>query len=201
MSLDPIVACIHDHLASLPEDRRRTLAQATTLRARSLGLTVLRGQRDLDIPLTLTPEIVDGATLSKRGRDARAVLAQETRTDQARHLFAHFGPLEQRCLENWERAKHVTIARVDWFIDAAGCHHALELNAIIPAMTAYFDAAASAWIETMGAHVGLDHATISRLLHQNGSNTEELLASIVARSGRHPKECSSLAILHRRMAV
>ncbi len=196
----------HRTLARLPEARRRALALAATLRARELGLVVLRAEA-MDIPLTLTPEAVDASVLAERGRDAKAVLSavaagarwvlsQGLETPLARLLFAHFGPLETACLANWRDADDVTIARVDWFVDGAGRHHALELNATIPAMEAYSDAAARAWIESVGAAAALPSERIAALVAKNGSNAEELRASIVAHSP-HRTGTPSMVILHR----
>lgn len=204
----PAVTPIEAHLRRLPEPQRRRLAREATLRARERGLVVLREQGPIDIPLTLTPEVVEPAVLRERAADARAVLdgivavagailREGLDAPRARALFSHFGPLERRCLEHWRAAEDVTIARVDWFVDAAGNHRALELNATIPAMEAYSDAAARAWIETMGAEAGLGAERIARLVERNGSNAEELRASIVAHSGRPPEPPPSIAILHR----
>jgi hypothetical protein len=86
---------------------------------------------------------------------------------------------------------------VDWFVDAAGRHRALELNATIPAMQAYSDAAAKAWIETLGTHAGLGPGEVGRLVARNGSNAEALRRSILARGGFAPDALPSIAIIHR----
>jgi hypothetical protein len=195
-------------LGGMTEGTLGALAEAATLRARSLGLAVVRQAGDVDIPLTLTPEIIDPAVVQRRARDAsailtsvvkaaRAVLSQGVEGRWARELFGHFGPLEAACLKNWEAAEDVTIARVDWFIDGAGQHHALELNATIPAMEAYSDAAARAWIETIGKLAGLDPTTIEGLIRENGSNAEELRRSILAHGGYGAENKPSIAIIHR----
>lgn len=208
MPTDPLAATFARALQALPEPRRRELAREATRRARELGLVVLRAHGDVDIPLTLTPELVSGATLRTRARDARAVLdavvsaarvtlSAGVDSPRARLLFSHFAPLETRCLANWRLAEEVTIARVDWFVDAAGHHRALELNATIPAMEAYSDAAARAWVESVGAFAGLGAERLARLVAANGSNAEELRASIVAHSGRDEGARPSVAVLHR----
>lgn len=195
-------------LNSLSDATRRDLARRSTLRARELGLAVVRATGDVDIPLTLSPEIIDSAAVRERAKDARhilnavvktgrAVLSQGVDGPSARMLFGHFGPLETACLHHWERAEDVTIARVDWFIDAAGQHFALELNATIPAMEAYSDAAARAWIETIGSFAGLSASATEQLIAANGSNAEELRQSIVTHSGRNLMERPSIAIIHR----
>jgi hypothetical protein len=195
-------------LETLPAESRRDLARLATGRARALGLAVVLAEGDVDIPLTLTPEVIDPATTAQRASDARqvltsvikaarAVLSQGVDSPGARKLFGHFGPLETAGLARWREAEDVTIARVDWFIDADGRHHALELNATIPAMEAYSDAAARAWIETMAELATTDGAATERLVAANGSNAEELRRSIVAHAGRADAERPSIAIVHR----
>lgn len=204
----PLFDRLAQRLDALAPDARRALARQATLRARELGLVVIRPVGDVDIPLTLSPELVEPATADERGRDAANLLGAVLKTARvvfaggidgarARTLFAHFGPLESRCLAQWQAAEDVTIARVDWFLDAAGRHRALELNATIPAMEAYSDAAARAWIETVGAYAGLGAEAIAGLVERNGSNAEELRRSIVAHAGLAPEARPFIAIVHR----
>jgi hypothetical protein len=199
---------IAEALLRLPAGARRQLAQDATRRARAHGLVVVREAGDVDIPLTLTPETLTSSTATERGRDARAVLdgvlaaarcVFGTGLDSplARRLFGHFGPLETQALTRWREAGTVSIARVDWFVDGAGRHRALELNATIPAMQAYSDAAARAWIEALGAQAGLGDAEVDRLVVQNGSNAEALRRSLLARGGFKPGSTPSIAIVHR----
>lgn len=197
----------HQRVAALAPDVRQRLARAATRRARAAGLAVLREAGDVDIPLTLTPELVTREIEAQRARDAAAVLRAVVRaasvvlregTDSARArlLFGQFVPIERAGLELWREAEDVTIARVDWFLDAAGAHHALELNATIPAMEGYSDAAADAWLETVAEEAGLDAADRARLVERNGSNAEELRRSIVAHA-RTQAATPTIAILHR----
>lgn len=204
-ALDRLDSAFRAALAALSADARRQLADSATRRARALGLCVLRDAGEVDIPLALTPELVDEATERQRARDAAAVLAGVVKTArrvlahgptsaEAATLFRHFGPLEMKALEH--AAEDVTIARVDWFLDERGAHRALELNATIPAMEAYSDAAARAWIETIGEAAGLDRARIERLAAENGSNSDELLASLLAHSDG-ARAGARIAIVHR----
>jgi hypothetical protein len=195
-------------LGRLPADKRQALARRIMERARALGLVVVRSTGDVDIPVTLTPEVVEASAIEQRAADAadivlgvirtvRAVLSQGFDTPRAKMLFGHFSPFELRCLSDWRQSEDVTIARVDWFIEASGAHRALELNATIPAMEAYSDAAARAWIETVGAEAGLSKAAIEALIQLNGSNAEELRRSIVAHGKFDSDARPSIAILHR----
>lgn len=193
------------------DEEQRALGRRLVARASELGLVLARPEGDWPIPVSLTPEIVTRADEQRRAHDAqrllssvikvaRSILSKGADHGLARTLFGHFGPLEARCLRQWQTAEDVTIARVDWFLESDGRHRALELNATIPAMEAYSDAAARSWIEVLGAAAGLEPARLAELAASNGSNSEELRASIVAHAAalgvaREPPP--SIAILHR----
>lgn len=206
--LPALSASLARHLESLPVERKRALGERLTRRARSLGLEVVRDARPVDIATTLTPDLVSRSVAETRGRDAAAVLEGVVLTARrvlgepaeqalAEQLFGHFGPLEKAGLARWREAEDVTIARVDWFVDADGRHRALELNATIPAMQAYSDAAAIAWLETLGAEAGLTSERIRHLAERNGSNADALRRSIVAH-GESTRPHPSIAIVHRK---
>jgi hypothetical protein len=209
MTANSLVQQWHRRLAVLEPEERQRLALAATLKARAAGLAVLREVGDVDIPLTLTPEIVTRETEATRAQDAAAilravvraahlVLSEGTDSPRARLLFANFGPTERAGLELWREAEDCTIARVDWFLDVAGAHHALELNATIPAMEGYSDAAANAWLEAIGEVAGLSAEARAELVARNGSNAEELRRSIVAHAKDVPAgRPASIAIVHR----
>ncbi len=199
---------ILDWLRTRSKAERSALARAATSRARELGLVFLRPDGAFDIPLALSPVVTSEADLARRALDAHALLGAVVKA--ARHLldgsageertavvFRHLGPLERSCLAKGPAAEDVTIARVDWFLDAAGGHHALELNATIPAMQTYSDAAQRAFLLTLGEAARLSPETVERLVAANGSNQEDLRRSIVAHAGladdRHP----SIALVHR----
>jgi hypothetical protein len=180
-------------LDALPAHHLRELSIQASARARELGLAVVTAGGDVPIPITLSPEVVDSEALATRARDAarvlsavvkaaRVVLSPGVDSPRARMLFGHFGPLEQECLHQWRKAEDVTIARIDWFLDARGRHFALEVNATIPAMESYSDAAARSWIETMSRQAGLSPGKATELVERNGSNAEELRRTIVAHS-------------------
>lgn len=205
--LDETTSTVFNHLEALPGSRLATLGRQMTERARQLGLAVFRDGAAVDIGSTLTPEIVSASKRAQTGQDAALVLDGVMKT--ARHLlrngakspltdrlFAHFNALEKHGLERFEPAEDVTLARVDWFVDASGRHFALELNSTIPAMPGYSDAAAIAWIETLGAHAGLSPRRVAELVALNDSNAEQLRRSLLAHSkssAKHP----SIALLHR----
>lgn len=206
-STDLLAAAFAHHLKTLPEPALTTLGRRMSERARELGLIVLRDGESVDIGSTLTPEIASASKRERMRKDAALVLDGVLKT--ARHLlqndanralterlFTHFTELEAHGLKAFEAAEDLSIARVDWFEDASGEHFALELNATIPAMPGYSDAAAVAWIETLGEHAGLSSERIAQLVAQNDSNAEQLRRSLLAHSksrASHP----SIALLHR----
>jgi hypothetical protein len=151
--LAPAAAAAHERLAAMPAPRRDELARVAQERASELGL--MRGLQP--IPLVLSPVALPREELSALGRAARLVVSAlvkvcreliEGSPDRARLLFQHLSPLEQEALRTrWREAEELLIGRVDWFMDRAGRPRALEVNATIPAMPAYSDAAALGWLE------------------------------------------------------
>lgn len=204
LSLDASFARFFD---SLSPERLSALGRRMTARARALGLLVVRQGGDEDIASTLTPELFTRETRNRRAKDAafvldgivrtaRAILANGPDAPDASRLFGHFGELERHGLLRQLEAEDITIGRVDWFTDAEGRHHALEFNATIPAMPAYSDAAAQAWIETLGEAAGLSETSIASLVERNGSNSDDLRRSLLAHA-RTALATPTIAIVHR----
>ena len=72
----------------------------------------------------------------------------ERRPEKAKLLFRHLSPLESEALAaRWREAEELLHSRIDWFVDRDGSVRALEVNATIPAMQVYSDAAARGWVE------------------------------------------------------
>jgi hypothetical protein len=123
----------------------------------------LRGLRrgPQDIPLVLSPMSLPREELSRLGRAARHITSAlvkvardviERQPEKKALLFAHLSPLELAALETrYREAEELLIARVDWFVDHTGAARALEVNATIPAMPVYSDAAVQGWLETVCA--------------------------------------------------
>lgn len=151
--LTPAAAAAHERLAALPPERLDELARLAQERACELGL--LRGAQA--IPLVLSPVALPREELSALGRAAKLVVSAlvkvcreliEGSPSRARLLFHHLCPLEQEALRTrWREAEELLIGRVDWFVDRAGRPRALEVNATIPAMPAYSDAAALGFLQ------------------------------------------------------
>lgn len=182
-----------EELTRLPEGRRDTLAREAQARASSLGL--MRGPTP--IPLVLSPCSLPRAELDALGRDARLLVSAlvkvardliERRPEKARLLFHHLSPLEQDALAaRWQEAEELLISRVDWFVDAAGNARALEVNATIPAMPVYSDAAVQGWAEAVRP---------GRSVAANPHNAAWLIDALL-RVSRHRAQPVSVQILHR----
>ena len=151
--LTPAAADAHERIAALPAARRDEFARVAQERASELGL--MRGPQA--ISLVLSPIALPREELSALGRAAHLVVSAlvkvcreliERSRDRAELLFRHLSPLEQEALrDRWREAEELLIGRVDWFVDRSGRPRALEVNATIPAMPAYSDAAGLGWLQ------------------------------------------------------
>src|SRR5262249_52457684 len=140
-------------------------------------------ERFVPIAPTLTPEVIDDAELAALSRDAELLLRAAAKACRwtlvdpdgraaAATLYAGFTPLEHELVAaDPERLMTVATARVDYFRGADGVARALELNATIPAMQGYSDLVLHTWLELCGRR---------DLVAGAGSNTQDLLASLVA---------------------
>src|SRR5437763_633539 len=142
-------------LLAMEPAARDELAREAQRRASALGL--MRGLEP--IPLVLSPSWLPREELVALGRAARLVTSAlvkvareliERRPEKSKVLFRHLSPLEHEALATrWREAEELLHSRVDWFVDAQGTVRALELNATIPAMQVYSDAAARGWAEAV----------------------------------------------------
>jgi hypothetical protein len=202
-------------LAQLAPDRLRELASGYAAGLFADGLTVYRAAEDrfAAIAPTLSPEPIADAELAALAADARTLLAATVKVAlwtlsdspdsraQAARLYAGFTPLEHECLRRDPgRLAQVATARVDYFRGADGVARALELNATIPAMQGYSDVILHRWLRSVGAARGLVADRIEELVRQAGSNTADLLASLVAhyRRAGGGAERPSILIVSRR---
>jgi hypothetical protein len=157
---------------------------AKTAYARGLAVTQKDGSTR-PIPVTATPIVVSKAELQRRvglsvalcsaaTKMARAVLSGSA----ADLLLGALSPLERRYAERMGRSlRRLATARVDFFVSDRPW--ALEVNATIPAMQAYSDIAADAFIEALGRQAGLSDDPIARLQAQNGSNSLALYRALL----------------------
>jgi hypothetical protein len=152
LSLTEAAARADSLLTRLAPAARDALAAQAQRHAAGLGLR--RGKEP--IPLVLSPVSLPRAELAQLGRAARLIVSALVKVarevidrspDKQKLLFSHLSPLELEALATRSReAEELLIARVDWFVDAGGTPRALEVNATIPAMPVYSDAAVAGWL-------------------------------------------------------
>ncbi|HUJ24661.1 MAG TPA: hypothetical protein VLW85_01495 [Myxococcales bacterium] len=174
---------------------RDELAREAQRRASALGL--MRGADP--IPLVLTPCALPRDELAALGRGARLITSAlvkvardviEHRPEKARLLWGHLAPLETEALHGrWREAESLLHSRIDWFVDAGGQVRALEVNATIPAMQVYSDAAARGWAEAVAPGR-------SAALARNFSNAKWLLDALLL-AAQHREQPLRVQLLHR----
>jgi len=182
-------------LLRMEPSARDELAREAQRRASALGL--MRGPQP--IPLVFSPVALPRAELSALGRAARLVTSAlvkvareviERRPEKGRRLFQHLAPLEQEALRTrWREAEELLHSRIDWFVDAQGAVRALEVNATIPAMQVYSDAAARGWTEALRpGRLGA--------LERNQSNAAWLVDALLSAARRRAQPIK-VQLLHR----
>ncbi len=162
------------------------------------GMTVLRPDGVVvEIPLVAEPAAFSRATLSALAAEARAILSGAVKLARAllaqgdaRDREALLGPFEgleaeaMGCLFE-EAPCPAVVARVDFLQPSepgatGALPRALELNATIPAMPAYADLAAHAWLRAASRARGMTPRQAERLVAACGSNMENLRQALVA---------------------
>ena len=142
-------------LVAMEQPERDELARDAQRRASALGL--MRGPTP--IPLVLSPCSLPRDELEGLGRGARLITSAlvkvardliERRPEKTRLLFQHLSPLETEALHlRWREAEDLLHSRIDWFVEKDGTVQALEVNATIPAMQIYSDAAVRGWVQAV----------------------------------------------------
>jgi hypothetical protein len=185
-----------DELFVAMEPRARDeLAREAQRRASALGL--MRGPTP--IPLVLSPSSLPREELAALGRGARLITSAlvkvaseliEQRPEKARLLFHHLSPLETEALATrWREAEDLLHSRIDWFVEKDGTVQALEVNATIPAMQVYSDAALRGWVQAV-------RPAREPALSANPSNAAWLLDALL-RAARDRAQPLKVQLLHR----
>ena len=174
---------------------RDELAKEAQRRASARGL--MRGATP--IPLVLSPCALPREELAALGRGARLITSAlvkvardliERRPEKARLLFDHLSPLESAALQSrWREAEELLHSRIDWFVGRDGGVKALEVNATIPAMQVYSDAAAGGWVEAVAP-------SRAKTLARNPSNAAWLIDALLTAARRREKPLR-VQLLHR----
>ena len=191
---------------------RERLADAFAERARTLGLIYLAPEGPKPIPVVFPPIIE-----ARQRTEARAALAREVTAAVASaarrildgalgegladELLAELAPIEREIVSSrYASLDRLATVRADLFEDASGNDRLLELNSTIPAMQAYSDIAAQAFVEATLEILGGDGAEGAReILALNGSNSDDLLRSLLAcyRAEGGAAPTPSIALVHR----
>src|SRR5438552_1168686 len=174
---------------------RDELAREAQRRASALGL--MRGPTP--IPLVLSPSSLPRDELDKLGRGAKLVTSAlvkvardliEHRQPKARMLFHHLSPLELEALAlRWREAEDLLHSRIDWFVEKDGGVKALEVNATIPAMQIYSDAAVRGWVQAV-------RPARESLLSKNPGNAAWLIDALL-KAARKRAQPIQVQLLHR----
>ena len=182
-------------LLRMEQPARNEVAREAQRRASALGL--MRGADP--IPLVLTPCALPREELQALGRGARLITSAlvkvardliENRPEKARLLWSHLSPLEAAALQTrWREAEALLHSRIDWFVDRDGTVRALEVNATIPAMQVYSDAAARGWAEAVAPGRA---AAVQR----NPSNAQWLLDALLKAASKRAQP-HRVQLLHR----
>jgi hypothetical protein len=158
------------------------------------GMTVLRPDGEVvPIPLVAEPEVLSRDELAWVAAEARAILSASVKLaralldrGEARDREALLGPFEgleaEAMAALFTRAPcPAVVARVDFLVPRDGGRpRALELNATIPAMPAYADLAAHAWLRAAAAERGLPPREARALVAACGSHMEALRETLAA---------------------
>lgn len=184
-----------DALVAMSREARDELAREAQRRACALGL--MRGPAA--IPLVLSPSSLPREELQALGAGARRITRAlvdvahdviENDPARAKLLFHHLSPLESEALATrWREAEDLLHSRIDWFLDARGEAKALEVNATIPAMQIYSDAAVRGWAQAV-------RPGQEPLVAQNPSNAAWLLDALL-KAARGRAQPVKVQLLHR----
>jgi hypothetical protein len=198
--------------APFQRDALERIGRAAAERAWAGGLTVLRPDGAVvPIPLLAEPEVLSRAALAEAAREAQAILSGAVKLARAllasgdardrAALVEPFAGLEAEAMARlFEAPLPVMVARVDFLVpEGGGPPRALELNATIPAMPAYADLAAFAWLAAAARERGLSPRAERELVARCGSHMERLREALVAfyRARGGTRARPSIAIVSR----
>jgi len=158
------------------------------------GMTVRRPDGTVvPIPLVCEPEVLTRAELEAAAKEAELILSGSVKlartllgSGDARDraaLVEPFEGLEAEAMAHLftEAPLPAMVARVDFLVpEGGGAPRALELNATIPAMPAYADLAAHAWLREAAAARGFTPRQAGELVAACGSHMERLRQALVA---------------------
>ncbi|MGZ3438312.1 MAG: hypothetical protein ACXVDD_02300 [Polyangia bacterium] len=199
--------------ATLTSEQQTLLARDYATRARSDGaFVVMSDARQVPIPPILTPMAIDRGHLRDLSMQAHLItraltkltvdlMEDPSRAPLKQRLFGAFTALEAEALgTTWRKSEQLATVRVDFLVDTNGRARALEVNSTIPAMQGYSDAIAAAFVRAVAAARAMPDAHAEALVDDNGRNSDDLLASLLAhheRLGGRSGGAQSIAIVAR----
>ncbi len=176
------------------------------------GMTVLKPDGSVvEIPLVAEPEVFSRAALAALAGEARTILSGAVKlaralleTGDERDRQALLGPFQGLEAEAMARLFDeapcpAVVARVDFLAPEGGAPRALELNATIPAMPAYADLAAHAWLRAAARARRMTPRQANDLVALAGSNMEAFRETLTAfyRSRGGARARPSIAVVAR----
>ncbi len=198
---------------TLTSEQQALLARDYATRARNDGaFVVMSDARQVAIPPILTPSAIERGRMREVSMQAHLItraltkltvdlMEDPSRAPLKQRLFGAFTALEAEALgATWRKSEQLATVRVDFLVDVAGRARALEVNSTIPAMQGYSDAIAAAFVRAVAAARARPDAFADALVDDNGRNTDDLLASLLAhheRLGGRASGAQSIAIIAR----
>jgi hypothetical protein len=198
---------------TLTSEQQVLLARDYATRARNDGaFVVMSDARQVAIPPILTPTAIERGRMREVSMQAHHIthaltkltvdlMEDPSRAPLKQRLFGAFTALEAEALgATWRKSEQLATVRVDFLVDTAGRARALEVNSTIPAMQGYSDAIAAAFVRAVAAARARPDAFADALVDDNGRNSDDLLASLLAhheRLGGRTGGAQSIAIIAR----
>src|SRR3954465_9746403 len=198
---------------TLTSEQQTLLSREYAQRARDDGaFVVLADARQVPIPPILTPTAIERAHLRDVSMQAHLItraltkltvdlMEDSSRAPLKQRLFGAFTALEAEALgATWRKSEQLATVRVDFLVDTSGHARALEVNSTIPAMQGYSDAIPIAFIRAVASARAMPEAQADALVDDNGRNSDDLLASLLAhheRLGGRAGGTQSIAIIAR----
>ena len=202
-----------DRNAIFSDEALEAVGREAAARAWAGGMTVQKADGTVvPIPLVAEPEVPSREALAAVAAEAQAILSGSVKLARAllargdesdrEALLGPFSGLEAEAMGKLfaEAPCPAVVARVDFLVPrGGGAPRALELNATIPAMPAYADLGAHAWLRAASRARGFPPRVERDLVAACGSHMEALRETLVAfqRSRGGGRERPSMALVAR----
>ncbi|HEX9105232.1 MAG TPA: hypothetical protein VF997_23640 [Polyangia bacterium] len=182
---------------TLTSEQQTLLATEYATRAREGGaFVVMPDARQVPIPPILTPTSIERTRMREVSLQAHLItraltkltvdlMEDPSRAPLKQRLFGAFTALEAEALgSTWRKSEQLATVRVDFLVDTGGRARALEVNSTIPAMQGYSDAIAAAFLRAVASARAMPETLADALVDDNGRNSDDLLASLLAHHER-----------------